>query len=304
MSVEVLTYGNMTWVNIMRATPEDMRYLRAHYPFHPLELEDCLSNIERPKVDEHDDYLFIVMQFPLYDHKAQLTRPSEVDFFIGDRYLVTVHDGVLKALTVLYQECQDDEGRREEHLGKGAGHLLYNILDRMVDYDFPMLRKVGQRIRQVENDLFTAGGRQLVQEISLVRRDIIALRSVIKPQIAIVSNLEQRDRAFIHEELGDYFSDIVDGFSRAWDILQDYEEIIAGLSATSDSLISYRINEVMRILTVISVIMLPMTLVSSIYGMNVGLPLGNHPSAIFLVLTLMLLLAVAMLGYFRHRGWV
>ncbi|MCC7352537.1 MAG: magnesium/cobalt transporter CorA [Anaerolineae bacterium] len=304
MAVEVITYGRLTWVNIVQPSPEDMQYLRAHYSFHPLELEDCLSQIERPKIDEHEDYLFIVMHFPVFDRQAQISRPSEVNFFIGANYLVTIHAGVLKPLVLLFNSCKEEETARQRHMGKGAGRLLYNVLDRMVDYCFPMLNKVGQHIRDIEEDMFTTDMRRVVQNISLVRRDLISLRRVIKPQIAIVTNLERKDRPFIQEELDVYFGDIVDGFSRAWDILEDYEEVIEGLSSTSDSLISYRINEVIRILTVISVIMLPLTLVSGIYGMNIALPLAQHPLSFVFVLGVMILVAGGMLTFFRHRGWV
>lgn len=304
MAVEVITYGRLTWVNIVRPTPEDMQYLRAHYPFHPLELEDCLSQIERPKIDEHEDYLFIVMHFPVFDHQAQISRPSEVNFFIGATYLVSVHAGVLKPLVQLFNACKEDETARQRHMGKGAGRLLYDVLDRMVDYCFPMLNKVGQHIREIEENMFTTDMRHIVQNISLVRRDLIALRRVIKPQIAIVGNLEHKNRPFIQEELDVYFGDIVDGFSRAWDILEDYEEVIEGLSSTSDSLISYRINEVIRILTLISVVMMPPTLVASIYGMNVGLPLAEHPLAFVVVLLVIVFSIVGTWVYLRKRGWM
>jgi magnesium transporter len=187
---------------------------------------------------------------------------------------------------------------------RGAARLLYAILDRLADYIMPILNKVNGNIRQIERDMFTEDMRRVVRNMSIVRRDIIALRRIVKPQIAIVSNLERRDRAFIQEELDVYFGDIVDAFSKAWDTLEDHEDIIEALSDTSDSLTSYRINEVMRILTVISVIMLPLTLISGVYGMNIRLPLDQHPWAFFYVLLLMLLTASAMLLYFRYRGWL
>jgi magnesium transporter len=305
MSVEVITYGKVTWVNIEKPTLEDMEYLRENYNFHPLDLEDCLSPIERPKIDEYEDYLFIVMHFPIYNRDEQVSQPSEVDFFIGARYLITVHEGILKPMARLFDECQQDEEKRHKFMAKGAARLLYAILDYLVDYIMPILNKVSSNIRQIERDMFTEDMRHIVREISIVRRDIIALRRIVKPQIAIVSNLEHRDRAFIQEELDVYFGDIADAFSKAWDTLEDHEDIIEALSDTSDSLTSYRINEVMRILTVISVIMLPLTLISGIYGMNLyHLPLGRDPWGFLYVIAFMVLTAVGMLLYFRHRGWL
>jgi magnesium transporter len=305
MSVAAVTYQRLTWVNIENATPEDVAYLRKHYSFHPLDLEDVLSQIERPKIDEYDDYLFIVMHFPVYDETRQITRASEVDFFIGAGYLIAIHDGRLKPLNNMFNACHDDGMARSKHMGRGAGRLLYTILDGMVDYNFSMLRKLDSKIRAIEENMFTQDMRHIVQDISLVRRDIIALRRVVKPQISIVGNLERKDRPFIQEELDVYFGDIADGFSRAWDILEDYREVIEGLSETSDSVTSYRINDVMRVLTLISVIMLPLTLISGIYGMNLEwLPAADTFYGFFIIIGVMVVIAGGMLLYFRKRGYL
>ena len=189
-------------------------------------------------------------------------------------------------------------------MGRGASRLLYSVIDALVDYCFPILDKVDSNIHVIEEEVFTEDMRRVVQDISIVRRDIITLRRIIRPQIAIVANLEQKDRPFIHEELDVYFGDIVDHLNKARDILEDHREVIEGLSETSDSVISYRINEMMRILAVISVIMLPLTLLSGIYGMNIYLPLARHPYSFIFVVGLMILMAVGMVFYFKRRRWL
>jgi len=304
VTIATVTHGQVTWVDIRHPTEEDVQYLRAHYSFHPLDLEDCLSRVEHPKIDEYEDYLFLVMHFPLFDRQRQVTRPSEVDFFIGANYLITIHDGVLKPLIQLFDRCQEDEEVRQRYMGKGAGHLLYSILDILVDSLFPMLNKIGGHLRQIEEDMFTENVREIVQRISFVRRDIIAMRRVIRPQLSVVVALEKGERPFLQEDLEVYWGDVADAFRRAWDILENYSEVIEGLADTSDSVTSYRINEVMRTLTVISVIMLPLTLLSGIYGMNVILPLATYPWAFFLILGMMAATALVMLWVFRRRGWL
>ncbi len=305
MSIETVTYGKVTWTNIEQPTPEDIEVLRRNYNFHPLDLEDCLSKIERPKIDEYDDYLFIVMHFPVYDTDQHVSRPSEVDFFIGTGYLVTVHDGILKPIYQLFDDCQRYERTRARHMGRGASRLLYSVIDALVDYCFPVLGKVDSNIHVIEGEVFTEDMRRVVQDISIVRRDIIALRRIIRPQIAIVANLEQKDRPFIREDLDVYFGDIVDHLNKAWDILEDHREVVEGLSETSDSVISYRINEVMRILAIISVIMLPLTLLSGIYGMNlIYLPLARDPQSFAILIGFMALMAGGMVFYFKRKGWL
>jgi magnesium transporter len=304
MSVETVTYGKVTWTNIEKPRPDNIEVLRRNYNFHPLDLEDCLSKIERPKIDEYEDYLFIVMHFPVYDADQRISKPSEVDFFIGAGYLVTVHDGILGPIYQLFDDCQRYERTRAKHMGRGASRLLYSVIDALVDYCFPILDKVDSNIHMIEEEVFTENMRRVVQDISIVRRDIIALRRIIRPQIAIVANLEQKDRPFIREDLDVYFGDIVDHLNKAWDILEDHREVVEGLSETSDSVISYRINEVMRILTIISVVLLPLTLLSGIYGMNIALPLARDPLAFIFIVGLMILMAGGMVFYFKHRGWL
>ena len=304
MSLEKIEYNKMTWINIERPTVDDIDYLAEHYAFHPLALEDCLSRIERPKIDEFDDHLFIVMHFPMFDATRRISRPREVDFFIGRNYLVTLHDGVLKPLNNFYRDCLENESTRERYLSKGASTLLHAVVDRLVDYLFPILYKVDSQISQIEDDIFEDDTRDIVREISLVRRDIIALRRIIRPQMPILANLADRDRPFIREELDDYFDDVLDHMYKVRDLLDENYEVIADLSETTDSLLSHRINEVMRVLTVLSVIMLPLTLLSGIYGMNVTLPFERNPYAFWGMLGVMSLIFLVMIGYFRHRDWL
>jgi magnesium transporter len=305
MGVEVLTHGRVTWVNIEKPALEDMNYLRERYPFHPLDLEDCLSHIERPKIDEYEDYLFIIMQFPVFDAASRVSRPEEVDMFIGAGYLVTVHAGNLWPIARLFDDCQADEQIRQRHMGRGASGLLHDVMDRLVDYCFPILYKVDANIREIEEDVFTEEVPGVVQELSWVRRDIIALQRTVKPQIAIVANLENEDRPFIREGLDVYFGDVLDHLYKARDMLEDQRDVIEGLSDTANTLTSYRLNEVIKILTIISVIMLPLTLLSGIYGMNLELPLDeNSPLSFVVIILLMVVMAGGMILYFRKRRWI
>ena len=304
MSMSTVTENKVSWINIINPSPEDIAHLRRYYPFHPLDLEDCLSSIERPKVDEYENYLFTVMHFPIYDPDARISRISEVDVFIGSGYLITLHDGELKPLVRLFEECHKDERARSKHMSRGAGQLLYGILDRTVDYVMRILTQVSGRIHQVEERIFTDDMRHIVEEISIIRRDVIALRRIIKPQIGVVSNLERKDRPFIREGMEVYFGDIADGFSRAWDELEDHREVIENLSSTSDSITSYRINETMRALTVISVLLLPLSLLAGIYGMNVPLPFDKNPHAFWGLGGLMVMMIVSLILLFRRRKWI
>lgn len=305
MATQIISHGRVTWTNIEHPTQEDLRLLADAYPhFHPLDLEDLTSRIERPKIDDYEDYLFVVMQFPIWDEKRRISRPSEVDMFVGSGYLVTVHDGELKPLADLLYLCQHYENKRQEYMGESAGRLFHAVIDRLVDYLFPILRKVDENTHEIEETLFSGDMRTVIQEISVARRDIIALRRIVRPQVEIIADLEKVDRPFIREELEVFFGDILDHVQKARDIIEDEAQVIEGLADTSDTLASYRINEVMRILTVFSVILLPLTLIAGCYGMNVPVPGEEEPLSFWLISGGMFIISLLMLAFFRSRRWL
>lgn len=304
LNLQIVRHGRMTWVNIERPTRDEIEWLRQNYPFHPLHLDDCISKIQRPKIDEHEDYLFVVLHFPVFNKMEKVTVASEVDIFVGQDYFVTVHAGDLKPLHRMFMDCQSDAAARQELMSKGSGTLLHRVVDRLVDHCFPILDKIDDNLEAVEDTIFEENVRQTVREISMMRRDIINFRHLIKPQIPVIARLARIRKPFFQEELAVYFADVSDHIEKIWDILEDYKEVVEGLADTNDSLTSHRMTEVMKILTTISVIMLPLTLVSGIYGMNIALPLQEHSMAFLVVVGIMLAIATGMVAYFRHRGWV
>lgn len=304
LNIQAVRHGKMTWVNIERPTRDEIEWLRQNYPFHPLHLDDCLSKIQRPKIDEHEDYLFLVLHFPVFNKMARVTVASEVDIFTGPDYFITVHAGDIKPLRRMFQESQGSPTVRQELMGRTTGYLLYRVIDRLVDYCFPILNKIDANLEAVEDTIFEENVRQTVRDISVIRRDIINFRRIVKPQIPVIASLERKKMPFLQEDLEAYFGDISDHVAKIWDILEDYKEVVEGLAATNDSLTSHRLNEVMKILTTISVIILPLTLVTGVYGMNIPLPVQEDPVAFALIMGMMLVIAVGMLVFFRRRGWV
>ena len=176
LNVRVLENGQLTWVNIERPGLAEMTYLKERYGFHQLTLDDCISTIQIPKLDVFDDYLFLVLQFPLFNPKSQITLPSEVDIFVGATYLVTVHSGTLHPLTKLFNDCEQSEEVRRQVLSSSSGFLLYRTLDGLVDYCFPMVNRIITNVNSIEERLFDTQERGIVREMALVRRDIISYR--------------------------------------------------------------------------------------------------------------------------------
>ncbi len=307
-AVGVVEHAGVRWINVERPTAEAIDYLRVNFPFHELDLEDVVDTLERPKLDEYDDYLFLVLQFPVHSKLTRATTAAEVDIFVGRDYVITLHDGRIKPLVRLFDEVERSPEAAETLLAQGADRLFHRILDQLIDYCFPIMRRILQKIDQIDAMIFEPDALRVVQEIATVRRDIIACRRIIKPQVAVITGLERRVRNFFHhdadEDLDVYFGDLADHIGKVWDILEDAKEVVDSLSATADSVQSHRLNEVIKVLTIFSVIMLPLTLVSSVYGMNIDLPRDESPFAFYELLAAMALIAIGMVAFFRWRRWL
>jgi magnesium transporter len=306
--IELVEHEGLRWVDVTRPTVREIEYLRREFRFDEFALEDCLSRIQRPKLDDYQDYLFLVMHIPVHDKRSRRTHAAEVDMFVGPDYVVTLHDERVKPLIVLFEATRDNRLVREANMGRGSGLLAYRVIDRLVDYIFPVLSKINENIETIEEMTFGREVLRTVQEISIVRRDLIAMRRIIRPQMSVLATLANKDLPWLRLDEDAYFGDIHDHLVKAWDTLEDFKDVIDSLSAANDSLNVHRTNEVIKILTVITVITLPLTLVTGIYGMNIGLPLQANPEGGFLafgvVMGIMLFIAVSMLSIFRWRGWL
>jgi magnesium transporter len=305
--VEVVQGAGLRWVNIERPTPLEWSWLQEHFDFHALDLEDVLSRNQRPKIDEYPDYLFIVLHLPVFDRAVGRLNVGELDMFVGPDFIVTIPNQALQPVEYLFERCRSTEEVREKVFSRGSGYLLYRIVDDAFDYCFPMLRKIGNKLDAIEDDIFEEErSDEVVRDISKVKQEIINFRKVIRPQRPVLRDLENLKGRFLAPDLDleIYFDDIVDAHERIWDMLENYKEVVEALEETNESVLNHRVNEVLRVLTAISVIVLPLTLIASIWGMNVGVPGEGDTFDFYLVIGLMVVILVGMLGWFRRRGWL
>jgi len=298
----------LTWLNIESPTELEIEWLAEHYSFHPLDLEDVLSRRrQRPKIDSYDDYVFIVLHFPRFDKRTGRLQAAELNLFLADDLLIMLPKEPLKPLSALWARCEAREEARERHMSKGAGYLLYEIVDVMFDYCFPILDKVGFKLDALEDAIFEGHrSEDLVRDISNVKQEIINFRKTIKPQRPTLRLLERSVERFAPADLEIYFDDIVDKSERIWDSLENYREVVDALEATNESVINHRLNDLIRVLTMLSATLLPLTLITGFYGMNIdSLPLANRGvfSVIFTV-GLMVAVGAALLWWFRRKQWL
>jgi magnesium transporter len=303
--VEIIDHEGLRWINIERPGPVDQAWLEEHFEFHALDYEDVRSRNQRPKIDEYDDYLFIVLNFPVYDKAVGRLNAGELDIFVGPDFIITLPNEPLQPVEYLFERCRANEEIREQLFSKGAGYLLYKIVDDSFDYCFPMLRKIGNKLDRLEEEIFDEGrSQEVVRDLSNVKQEIINFRKIIRPQRPVLRGLERSKQRYIAEDLELYFDDIVDASERIWDMLENYKEVVEALEDTNESVLSHRVNDILRVLTAFSVVILPLTLLASIWGMNVGVPGEGSETAFWVIIASMFGLLVCMLGYFRHRGWL
>jgi magnesium transporter len=304
--VQELTASGLTWVNVVAPDVETAQLLAHRFGWHPLDVEDVVSRRQRPKVDDYEDegYLFAVLHFPVFDETVKRLNAAELDLFIGEDYVVTIPNRELRPVTRLFSRCEGDEHLRDQLFARGSGRLLYEILDDLFDYCFPILDKIAFKLDVIEDEMFEGASEEIVRDISNVKQEIISYRKIIKPERSTLRVLERRVEDFLPEELELYFDDIVDAAERIWDLLDNYKEVVEGLESTNESVISHRQNDVLRLLTVISVTILPLTLISGIFGMNVLFPGEGSSEAFWLILAAIVFTAIATLGFFRWKRWL
>jgi magnesium transporter len=297
--------NKFTWVSLNNPDTKAMDYLKRNYKFHHLDLEDCLSEIQRAKIDDYDDYLFIVLHIPIKSGRGKHIKNAEIDLFVGQNFIVTLHDDN-DTLEKIFTKCKKSATAKEEYMGKGTGYFLYMIIDDLFESGFPLLDELGKQLNEIEHDVFDSDySRDCLKEVLWLKKDIINFRRIVMPQRPILAQLEHKNKKFLPENLDVYFDDIVDKIEKMWNTLENLQELVGSLHETNESIISHNTNNIIKMLTIFSVVLLPMTFITGFYGMNVeGLPFAGHPLASLAVAGIIAGVAFAMIGYFRYRKWM
>ena len=212
--IERISHGGIEWIHIEEPSALERAWLGEHFDFHALDIEDVMSRNQRPKIDEYPDYLFIVLHFPVFDKQVGRLNAGELDLFVGPDFIITLPNQPLKPVQYLFERCRTNEEIREQLFSKGTGYLLYQIVDQAVDYCFPMLRKIGNKLEQVEEEIFSGRSEEIVRDISNVKQEIINFRKTIRPQRPVLRDLERTKQRYMAEDMEVYFDDIVDSRRR------------------------------------------------------------------------------------------
>ncbi len=290
------------WVDFNNPTEEEAKLLTDLFRFHELAIEDAIAEIHHPKIESYGDYLYVVLHGIDFKAREHLFRTQDVDFFLGPRYLVTVHPGVSRSIGKVNELCL----RNSRLLGEGPAALMHRIIDVMVDNYRPEVDKLEDRLDQLEKDVFAGTRPNLARRILDFKRDVASLRRVVQPQRDVVGRLARREFPFITETLGYRYRDVYDHLVRLSDEASFLQDRITSLLDAYLSAVSNQLNSVMKVLTVISTVFMPLTFITSLYGMNVTLPLFGvrEPSFFWALVAAMLAISGIMLVFFRRRGWL
>ncbi|MFH1841166.1 MAG: magnesium transporter CorA family protein [Candidatus Nealsonbacteria bacterium] len=302
--IKVIKGPEVTWIDIQDPTKDDVQYLKDRFDFHPLVLGELIPPGHRPKAEHNKDYLFMVFYYPVYNKERKETRSRELDIIVTKDVLITSHYKSILPLKALFDSCNLYEESKRNYMSEGTGQLLYYILSSFWKSCLVKMERIDKRIYEIEKEIFRGKEKEMVSEISFAKTDIINFWRIIEPQGEILESLSKEGSNFFGEELTPYFADITGSYSRTWNSLKTQKETVLALENTNQSLLSTKINEIMKILTIFSVITFPLTLLASVWGMNVVVPFQDSPKGFLVILLIMTALMGFMFLFFYKRKWL
>jgi len=282
---------------------EDILHLQENFNIHPIALEEFSTPTYQPKAVSYDNCLFLSIHIPLFDAKNRTTYPGEMDIILTDTHLITGHKDDIFQIAEFFGALEKNEGKRRLHMSETPAHLMYHILNMLMNSCFPRLDHIAKNLDTIEDNVFNGKEKEMVFEISVVKRDILNFRRTLKPQRAIIESLFLKEHPFIPERLKMYFQDLIGTNIRLWNILENNKEIIESLEATNNSLLSNKLDLTMKVLTIFSAVMLPITVYSNVLSMSTEIPLAKAPNAFWIHIGIMLFISIITIVIFRRKKW-
>jgi magnesium transporter len=294
--------NTFVWVDLSAPTIPELLILSESFSFHPLSVEDARADLQYPKIEAYDGYLYVILHGIDFHAGDKGIATHDVDFFLGANYLVTVHDGHAVSITGLAASVV----RNPKLMNEGPVSLFHRLVDSMVDHYRPEIEKLEARIDELEDAVFEHPSPTLVRDILLVKREVAGLRRVVIPQRDVVARLARRDYVDISTDMSFRFRDVFDHLVRIADDATIFQDRVTGVLDAHLTSASNRLNEVMKVLTVMSTIFMPLTLLSGLWGMNIGLPRfpGSDAAQFWWLSGIMTIVIAGMLAAFRARKWI
>lgn len=299
--------GGLLWVDFEATIPaDDEKILTGVFGFHPLAVDDALQETHVPKVDDWGEYLYIVLSTVRLGVKDGVTLDSqELDVFLGKNYMVTHHDQPITAIQRVWSSVQRDD----RHLRRGADHLLYRLVDEVVSQYMPVVDEIDDEIDSIEDEIFNDHRASILERIFSLKRAVLQLRRFVDPQREVLNRLARDDYEVIDSRERVYFRDVYDHLVRLHDLIESLRDLIGGALDTYLSVVNNRMNDIMKTLTVITTLFMPISFMVGFFGMNYFAPVANTGAwtdipSLITTLTILVLTPVGMFFWIRRRGWM
>ena len=301
--MKTITYRNFSWLDFENPDKESIDYIQDNFDIHPLAVEEFITPTIRPKAIEYKNCVFLTVHIPLYDIKERTTYSGELDIVITENTLLTGHSHAIYQLTDFFKKIHDSEGQQRIYMNQTPAHLLYHLLEILIESCFPRLDRIHKNIDDIERHVFNGDEKEMVREISIAKRDVLNFRRALKPQRSILESLVQMDTKFIPKDLKAYYQDLIGTNIRLWSSLESAKETIESLEETNNSLLSNKLNLTMKVLTIFSAVMLPMTVYSNILAMSADIPFGNNPYGFWIHMAIMFVISLFTVIIFKVKKW-
>ena len=294
--------GALHWIDLEQPTPEEAAVLSEAFHFHPLAIEDCLEDVHHPKLDEYDDHIFAIVHGIRFDAPSEEFVTRELDIFLSQSYLVTHHKGPMRSIDAVREQCSKG---LQVSIPKGTGFLLHTILDQMFEHYFPNLDAIEDQIQLLQVECFQQPTAETLEKVFALRRDVMTLRRICLPQREIIHRLSRGDYPGINDKVALYFRDIYDNLYRIVDAAMQYQDLVQSTMDAYLSSVNNRLNETMKRLTVISALLMPLTVLTGIYGMNFEfMPELHWRYGYVAVLGVMATMSAALIYWFKKKQWI
>jgi magnesium transporter len=303
--MQKIEHNNFAWINLANPPAKDLLFLKDTHRVSSNVLQQLITPIKRPKIEEYPGYLFLVLHFPVFYEKDRQTIPTELDFIITREAIITVYPEPVPSLVQFFEDCSHHLPMREEYF-QTTGYLLFCILDKLIDSCLPMLDHVQEKIDDTEDKIFKGQEKEMLSEVAIIKRDIIDFRRTIKPQRSVLEILSKKSSRFFNQDLDFISQEVIGSNIRVWNTLENHKEMIEAIEKTNESLFSYKISEIVKVLTILSFITFPLNLVTGFLGMSLfeNVPFMHSPFAYLYVLAAELIIGLLLITFFRKKKWL
>lgn len=306
MNIEIIHTKNLRWIDIKNPGEAETDWLKQNFKLHRLHFQAVREHQLRPRIDQGAGYSFIVLLFPVYHQPTQEILPGEIDFFIGDRFLLTVHYDEIFTLKKFFNEVRGRAQLRSEIMNRGSGYLLYKILESLFRRSYPVLDHMDSDVRALEQIIFHETNVDMLSNIALMKKNIIEFRKMIKTHRYVLEKLPEKKTSYLtFPQSKIYYRDLFDYSQNIWDILEALKETVDTLQDTTQVLAAHRLNKITKVISIFSAIVIPATLIAFLFGVAVeSVPLRHHPYGFWIIAGIMAASSILLLLIFKAKKWL